>query len=120
VNLTPVDASEGLSVFLLVFRRDSRRLSMGPRDWPVALGGTFTVLLVRPATMAIAMEPVGIVLQIAVTLFAIYGKVSLGRIFGLVAANRGIISGGPNHIVNHSIYHAYHWNTTIYMVLYFF
>ena len=40
--------SEGLVILLLVFRRESRRLSRSPWDWIVALGGSFTVLLVRP------------------------------------------------------------------------
>src|SRR5512141_3190017 len=78
-------ASEGLIIFLLVFRRGSRRLSRDPWDWIVALGGSFTVLLVRPATTTIAPESVGIALQVAGTSFAIYAKVFLGRSFGIVA-----------------------------------
>jgi len=93
--------SEGLVVLLLVFRRDSLRLSSIPWDWIAALGGTFAVLLVRPATSVIVFESAGIVLQIMGTLFAIYGKVSLGRSFGLVAADRGIVSEGPYRIVRH-------------------
>ena len=125
--------SEGLVVLLLVFRRDSRFLSWSPWDWFVAIGGTFSVLLVRPATTAIAPESIGIVLQVMGTLFAIYGKVFLGRSFGLVAANRGIVSGGPYSIVRHPIYLGYfvthvgflltNWsprNLALYIVIYFF
>ena len=125
--------SEGLVVLLLVFRRDSRRLSRSPWDWVVALGGTFIVFLVRPATTAIGLESVGIALQIAGTLFAIHGKVFLGRSFGLVAANRGIVSGGPYRIVRHPIYLGYlathvgfllaNWsprNIALYIVIYLF
>jgi len=126
-------ASEGLIIFLLVFRRESRRLSKNPWDWIIAIGGSFAPLLVRPATETIAPESVGMVLQVAGTLFAISAKVFLGRSFGIVAANRGIVVGGPYRIVRHPIYLGYfvthvgfllaNWsphNIGLYIVIYFF
>jgi len=125
--------SEGMVVLLLVFRRESRRLSRNPWDWLVALGGTFTVLLVRPTTAAVAPESVGVALQLAGVLFEMYGKVYLGRSFGIVAADRGIVVGGPYRIVRHPIYLGYlvthvgfllaNWssrNIAIYIIEYFF
>jgi protein-S-isoprenylcysteine O-methyltransferase Ste14 len=99
--------SEGLVILLLVFRRESRRLSCRPWDWLVALGGSFAVLLVRPASTAIVPELVGVVFQFAGTGFEIYAKFFLGRSFGIVAADRGIVVEGPYRIVRHPIYLGY-------------
>lgn len=125
--------SEGLIILLLVFRRESRRLSRHPWDWFVALGASFAVLLVRPAATTIALEFFGVALQIAGTVFEITAKVFLGRSFGIVAADRGIVVGGPYRIVRHPIYLGYfithvgfllaNWsprNLALYIILYFF
>ena len=126
-------ASEGLVILLLVFRRESHRLSRHPWDWIVAIGGSFSVLLVRPTTTVIAPEFLGVALQLAGTVFEIYAKVFLGRSFGIVAADRGIVLSGPYRIVRHPIYLGYfithvgfllaNWsarNLALYIVLYFF
>ena len=125
--------SEGFIILLLVFRRESRRISRHPWDWIVALGGCLTVLLVRPATTAIAPEFLGVAIQVLGTVFEIYAKVFLGRSFGIVAADRGIVVGGPYRIVRHPIYLGYfvthvgfllaNWsprNIILYIVVYFF
>lgn len=125
--------SEGMVIFLLVFRRESRRLSRHPWDWIVALGGSFTVLLVRPTAMAIVPELIGVALQLAGTVIEIHAKLVLGKSFGIVAADRGIVVRGPYRIVRHPIYLGYfvthvgfllaNWsprNIALYIAVYFF
>jgi protein-S-isoprenylcysteine O-methyltransferase Ste14 len=125
--------SEGLVVLLLVFRRESHRLSRNPRDWIAALGGAFAVLLVRPAATAVIPDLFGVALQIIGTLFEVYAKFFLGRSFGIVAADRGIVTDGPYRIVRHPIYLGYlvthvgflltNWsarNMAVYLVEYIF
>lgn len=126
-------ASEGIVVVLLVFRRESKAVSRSVPDWIVALGGSFAVLLVRPAERALIPDGVGFGLQLLGTAFEICGKAALGRSFGIVPANRGVIVRGPYRIVRHPIYLGYlvthagfllsNWslrNVATYGVAYFF
>lgn len=99
--------SEGVVVVLLVFRRSSTRISLSPWDWIAGIAGSFLVLLVRPESRALAPDAVGVALQLCGILFQLYGKVALGRSFGIIAANRGIVVEGPYRIVRHPIYLGY-------------
>lgn len=99
--------SSGLLILLFVLRRESRRLSMNPWDWIVAFGGSFTELLIRPAMVALVPEIIGVSLQVTGILLAIWGKIFLGKSFGVVAADRGIVAEGPYRLVRHPIYLGY-------------
>lgn len=100
-------ASEGVVVVLLVFRRPSRNVSRSPWDWIAGIAGSLLVLLVRPTGEAVAPDAAGFALQLVGTGFQLYGKVVLGRSFGIVAANRGVVSSGPYRLVRHPIYLGY-------------
>lgn len=99
--------SEGVIVVLLVFRRPSIHISRSPWDWFAGIAGSFLVLLVRPTGEAWAPDAAGFALQLFGTGFQLYGKLVLGRSFGIVAANRGVVSSGPYRLVRHPIYLGY-------------
>lgn len=99
--------SEGVVVVLLVFRRSSTRITRSPWDWIAGVAGSFLVLLVRPESRSIAPDAVGSALQLCGILFQLYGKAALGRSFGIIAANRGVVIGGPYRLVRHPIYLGY-------------
>jgi protein-S-isoprenylcysteine O-methyltransferase Ste14 len=99
---------EALVVVLTVFRRraqvvDRRMLStvitgislVGP---PLLRAHSETPLV--PDHMTAAVSIVGLCLGIA-------GKLSLGRSFGLVPANRGVVAQGPYVLMRHPIYTGY-------------
>lgn len=99
--------SEGIVVVLLVFRRSTHSVSRSPWDWVAGIAGSFLVLLVRPTGGVAIADAAGVALQLIGTGFQLYGKVSLGRSFGIVAANRGVVSSGPYRLVRHPIYLGY-------------
>ncbi len=99
--------SEGIVVLLIVFRRPSTAISKKPWDWLAGIAGSFLILMVRPGGHAIAPDAVGFALQLVGTGFQLHGKAVLGRSFGIIAANRGVVVGGPYRLVRHPIYLGY-------------
>jgi protein-S-isoprenylcysteine O-methyltransferase Ste14 len=96
--------SLGLSLFARVPIR---------RDWtPFALvcsiGGTFYFLAVRlsPGTQLIP-EAAGAALQLFGLFWELFAKVSLRRSFGILPANRGVVSRGAYRFIRHPMYTGY-------------
>ncbi len=95
-------------VIAYLIRRPARATSRRMRDWLLAFGGTFGGVLFRPdgahpqwgLTAGLALQMFG--LAICVISF-----LSLGRSFGFVAADRGLVTRGPYAIVRHPIYASY-------------
>jgi protein-S-isoprenylcysteine O-methyltransferase Ste14 len=124
--------SEGLVVFLLVIRRPTERISTHWRDWALAAGGTFLVLLIDQGGPPL-IGPLGVFLMLAGLLIHLGAKLSLLRSFGLVAANRGVKVGGLYRLVRHPMYAGYMlshlgfllvspslWNAAIYVIAWAF
>jgi len=101
-------ASEALVVVLTVFRRDALEVDRSVRArvlTAIALAGP---PLVRPAHVEpFASEMFTVGVSAIGLLIVIGGKMSLGRSFGLMPANRGIVSSGLYRVVRHPIYLGY-------------
>src|SRR5262249_1394006 len=65
-------------------------------------------LLVQPASgSALAPDPLTLLISGIGLTIVVFGKLSLGRSFGLAPANRGIVSRGLYRFVRHPIYVGY-------------
>jgi protein-S-isoprenylcysteine O-methyltransferase Ste14 len=101
-------ASEALVVVLTVFRRAPATVDRSLRARLLTTLAMIGPPLVRPAALTplvadaftAAISGVGLLVVIG-------GKVSLGRSFGLIPANRGIVSSGLYRLVRHPIYMGY-------------
>lgn len=101
-------ASETLVVVLTVFRRPSAALDRSLKARLLTIVSTMGPPLVRPAAVAaLAPELVTVALSAAGLLVVIGGKLSLGRSFGLMPANRGVVRTGLYRAVRHPIYLGY-------------
>lgn len=100
--------TETMMVFLVLFRRPAKDLSLRVTDWGLAFSATCLSLLARP----IVGEPhiwdnIAVLMTISGLCTQLISKITLGRRFGIVAANRGICSAGPYRLVRHPIYMGY-------------
>jgi protein-S-isoprenylcysteine O-methyltransferase Ste14 len=95
-----------VTVFLIRRPASAAAASAGP--WLLAAGGTFGGLLLRPAgahpgwgvSAGLASQLLGLALAVTALVF-------LGRSFGFVAADRGLVTRGPYAVVRHPVYAAY-------------
>jgi protein-S-isoprenylcysteine O-methyltransferase Ste14 len=95
-------------VVAYLIRRPARTVSRRLGDWILAFGGTFGGVLFRPVG---AHPPWGLTAGLAVQLLGlaicVMSFLALGRSFGFVAADRGLVRSGPYAIVRHPIYASY-------------
>ena len=100
--------SESLIVVLMIFRR---RTDIVNRSVAARTGAL--VSMVCPPLLRVGHGPglapdavTASVLGVGL-LIVIVGKVTIGRSFGIVAANRGVVASGPYLVVRHPIYLGY-------------
>lgn len=100
--------SESMVVVLMVIRR---RTMLVDRSAGAAIVTALSMAgppLLRPAHLVpLAPDLVTATLSAAGLLIVIAGKLALGRSFGIVPANRGLVSRGPYAVVRHPIYAGY-------------
>ena len=96
--------SDALPVALVLFRRPAQAVTPHPVDWVTAYGATLAPLLLAPGGEAIGDARLCGALMVLGLLINVYGKISLARSFGLVAANRGVQRFGPYRFIRHPIY----------------
>ena len=101
-------ASETLVVALTVLRRSTAVVDRSYRARMLTALSILGPALVQPALVAaLAPELVTVLLSAAGLVVVIGGKLSLGRSFGLMPANRGVVSSGLYRLVRHPIYMGY-------------
>ena len=108
VTLLLIVVAESLSVCLSLLTRVPTRRDWHPAAVLSSLGATFYFLGIKLAPgMQLIPEFVGAALQIAGIAWQIFAKLSLRRSFGLLPANRGIVTRGPYRLMRHPMYLGY-------------
>jgi protein-S-isoprenylcysteine O-methyltransferase Ste14 len=100
--------SESLVAVLTVVRRRTGTVDRSPGATVLTLMSVMGPALLRtvagpglfPDSLTAPLSAVGVLVVIA-------GKITLGRSFGLVPANRGVVIAGPYTLVRHPIYAGY-------------
>ena len=95
-------------VIAYLIRRPSRTTNRRLGDWLLAFGGTFGGVLFRPdgAHLRWGLD-IGLGAQLIGLAVCIASFLALGRSFGFVAADRGLVRRGPYAVVRHPIYASY-------------
>lgn len=100
--------SEALVVVLTLFRRPAVVIDRTLRARLLTITAMIGPPLVRPTALTpIVPDAVTVAISTVGLLVIIAGKMSLGRSFGLIPANRGIVSSGLYRVVRHPIYLGY-------------
>ena len=99
---------ESVLIVLFLLRRRPKVSLNTVGAWIAAILGSYGALLLRPdGYVVLGVESAIVALQLAGAALAIGTSLSLGRSFGIVAANRGVKTNGAYRFVRHPIYASY-------------
>ncbi|MEQ1897726.1 MAG: isoprenylcysteine carboxylmethyltransferase family protein [Vicinamibacterales bacterium] len=116
----PALLSEGLLLVFIWIRRSPTEITNSGLSWLIAFGATSVPFLLRPnpaGSWLPSAVPFVTPVYFAIFFLQLYSKLSLGRSFGVVPANRGVQSAGPYRWVRHPIYAAYLLHQLIFFFL---
>jgi len=97
--------SETMVIIMVTFRRTANEISRRSADWAIGFAGTLLPLIVVRSDGAVLAD--GSMLLLLGFGVAVSAKLSLRRSFGVVAANRGVRTGGLYGLVRHPMYLGY-------------
>lgn len=108
VSLLLLLLTEGYTLGLVLVARQAQRRDMAPLTVAATAYATFFLaLLTSEGTQHLAPEWVGVGVQMLGLACQFSAKLTLGRSFGLLPAQRGIVIAGPYRLVRHPMYLGY-------------
>jgi protein-S-isoprenylcysteine O-methyltransferase Ste14 len=100
--------SEALVVFLTVLRRPAHIVDRSPATSTITAISMMGPPLLRAVDVpALAPDIVTAMVSAVGLAIVIAGKLTLGRSFGIIPANRGVVCRGPYSVMRHPIYAGY-------------
>ncbi|MGD2109570.1 MAG: isoprenylcysteine carboxylmethyltransferase family protein [Phycisphaerae bacterium] len=109
--ITLLVVAETLTFVLIVSARFPRQVNRSLYPSVITIAASFYFLFVD-LSRGVMLVPVSVIafLQVLGIGLQIYAKIYLGRSFGLLPANRGVVKTGPYRVVRHPIYFGYFLN----------
>jgi protein-S-isoprenylcysteine O-methyltransferase Ste14 len=112
-----VCVGEIVVLIFLLMRRPTENVAVRPADWALAFGSALLPTLVQPGGDALIPIWIATALFIIVTLAQIATKLSLNRSFGIVPANRGVVTDGFYGLVRHPVYASYLFGHLLFLLI---